>query len=871
MVIRIKRIIVFTVIFLLIFTSIVFSYPVPTYSLLNVFQVPKILTSVYFDDNSDSDIIISYDSNLQLIEDSETNTLSCTPFTCCNAGGDKWGKYGEDCVCYADCSCASNWCCCQCAWNGCDDELCIQCLNNGDCPSFSCSGTTTTTTIQPGYCDVGGPCQWFHSSQGECCVNVQGCWIGQPCQPGVVFRSYAPCNAGGMLSCSTSKCGSGNEPCCVYGSDLCSGCDVDCPTGYTRCQGGQGAVLVEGRCDSCNNPYWDFCCPEITTTTTRTTTRTTTSTTTKSTTTTRTTTRTTTSTTIFCQTSITAQCSCPNEIHDLQKDVTSGFMYDCYSNPQYTVVCNDDLGNPITQNLRNCNTQVNINVDVDCYGQPGHKATRVMYIVWNNLVPSYEYLTQVDFNYDFDPSNTAKFKIEAYSNGKWIYICDENGELGRSCSNGPFNMMQYWNEDELDQAVVRVLFVKDGYNWENPSQVPSNYNVCFGTLGGIKRSDIKCHGYPKCAFIKVGYCPQYVINGTVYWTFLPNSYSRVSIPKNPPYLEVQNIYDGTINCGNFIYCNHFYPTFDIEPNVFYSIYSSVQYPYGPDRNIGITGEINTPVQNCDTITKVICKTPTTPPVITTTIPIPVTSTVTTTKTTTTTFVTTTTTVTTPPTTTTTLGYCTYTPGGWGTDCPNSNPCSQTDHPGCLRDCYWNQVFSESPHSFVVGNSTVSGGYTVTFTVAPSPYYGRHVADFLPSPSEGSPRCFDYDQNWINPIGDVHTGQFIDNLVAAKLNLLYSDAGVTPPGLGDLIINFQGQNMKIRDFIHLAEQMISCKENGSCCFDHDTIVAASEMCNYINNNYPCGNFVTGATTPISKTLVREPFKGIINWLRNLFKI
>ncbi|UCC79135.1 MAG: T9SS type A sorting domain-containing protein, partial [Candidatus Zixiibacteriota bacterium] len=104
--------------------------------------------------------------------------------------------------------------------------------------------------------------------------------------------------------------------------------------------------------------------------------------------------------------------------------------------------------------------------------------------------------------------------------------------------------------------------------------------------------------------------------------------------------------------------------------------------------------------------------------------------------------------------------CTFTIGGWGTECPDQG---QADwHPGCIRDEYWDDVFG-------VGGSVSIGhasGFTATWTSS------QAVADFLPDGS--TPGVL--DSNYVDPL-TTPAGVLASQILGLRLNVEYSCAGI----------------------------------------------------------------------------------------------
>ncbi|MFC1780552.1 hypothetical protein ACFLY9_02565, partial [Patescibacteria group bacterium] len=102
-------------------------------------------------------------------------------------------------------------------------------------------------------CGPTGSCPWLSSGKGSCCVPTATCTASR-CYGGVEWAITGTCSAGQMMTCSASG------PSCT--SNLCGSCG-GCPSGWHECNAGDaGAEVKEGSCSDCNNPYWDYCCPD---------------------------------------------------------------------------------------------------------------------------------------------------------------------------------------------------------------------------------------------------------------------------------------------------------------------------------------------------------------------------------------------------------------------------------------------------------------------------------------------------------------------------------------------------------------------------------------------------------------------------------
>lgn len=137
------------------------------------------------------------------------------------------------------------------------------------------------------------------------------------------------------------------------------------------------------------------------------------------------------------------------------------------------------------------------------------------------------------------------------------------------------------------------------------------------------------------------------------------------------------------------------------------------------------------------------------------------------------------------------GYVTYSKGGWG---QNSNG----NNVGSLRDQYFDQVY---PGDFVIGDEN---GYTITFEES------NDVGNYLPG--GGGPEVL--SENWFNPLKKDKLGNLADQIIAARLNRDYSEAGVLGDSeaeyhLGELVYNdgpFEG--MTVDAFLDLAQTALS---------------------------------------------------------------
>lgn len=135
------------------------------------------------------------------------------------------------------------------------------------------------------------------------------------------------------------------------------------------------------------------------------------------------------------------------------------------------------------------------------------------------------------------------------------------------------------------------------------------------------------------------------------------------------------------------------------------------------------------------------------------------------------------TVTAPPTCTLT-GFTTYTQGGWGAK-PNGN------NPAKLLQTNFARVYPD-------GYVRIGGNKTLTFTSSTA------IGNFLAA--GGSPGVLTSSAS--NPTSSS-AGVFAGQVLAMQLNLDFSEAGVTKPGLGDLV--YQGYS--VRDIVAAANAVL----------------------------------------------------------------
>lgn len=130
------------------------------------------------------------------------------------------------------------------------------------------------------------------------------------------------------------------------------------------------------------------------------------------------------------------------------------------------------------------------------------------------------------------------------------------------------------------------------------------------------------------------------------------------------------------------------------------------------------------------------------------------------------------------------GFTTYSKGGWGQGAHGNNV-------GALRDQYFDQVY---PTNFVIG-----GNFKITFSAS------SDVENYLPG--GGGPAVL--DENWTNPVKNDKLGNMADQIIAARLNRDYNEAGflgVNPNfSLGELVFrDGDFANISVNDFLEMAE-------------------------------------------------------------------
>lgn len=165
------------------------------------------------------------------------------------------------------------------------------------------------------------------------------------------------------------------------------------------------------------------------------------------------------------------------------------------------------------------------------------------------------------------------------------------------------------------------------------------------------------------------------------------------------------------------------------------------------------------------------------------------------------------------------GFETFTQGGWGSP-SNSGP-------GQIRDAYFNDVFPTGV--------TIGGNFTITFTSAAA------VKNFLPAGGTSAA----LNQNYTNPTSNTSAGVLAGQILAATLNVKYSEAGYlgTPSSpMGDLFFNngtFNG--MTINEFLDLANEALGGGSLNGYSYSDFTDAATMINENFNGTNTDNGNF------------------------------
>lgn len=183
-------------------------------------------------------------------------------------------------------------------------------------------------------------------------------------------------------------------------------------------------------------------------------------------------------------------------------------------------------------------------------------------------------------------------------------------------------------------------------------------------------------------------------------------------------------------------------------------------------------------------------------------------------------------------------FCGYTQGGWGATCHGGNA-------GCLRDKWFDTVF---PSGLTIGDADGidgDGDFALLFTSSAA------IEGFLPA--GGTPDVLDADAT--DPTSSS-AGEFAGQLVSAKLNLAFDDAGALDGCkgrdellLGDLVfiggVDSDLIGWSVRDVIALADAVISgALGTGGVDLDSDgnpdvSTADISDALNVLNNNFDNG--------------------------------
>ena len=161
------------------------------------------------------------------------------------------------------------------------------------------------------------------------------------------------------------------------------------------------------------------------------------------------------------------------------------------------------------------------------------------------------------------------------------------------------------------------------------------------------------------------------------------------------------------------------------------------------------------------------------------------------------------------------GYDTFTLGGWGTDPSGTNP-------GWLLETYFKKVYP-------LGYVTIGGTYTLKFT---SPLA---IRTFLRANGEGTPGVL--NKSATNPTV-VSGGIFADQVMALRLNVDFSNAGVKKTGLGNLkIISGPLAGQTVNQVLALANTVLGGKT--SALPAGVSLSTLNNVVDSINNNFADG--------------------------------
>ncbi|MCE5239353.1 hypothetical protein LLH23_12800 [bacterium] len=161
---------------------------------------------------------------------------------------------------------------------------------------------------------------------------------------------------------------------------------------------------------------------------------------------------------------------------------------------------------------------------------------------------------------------------------------------------------------------------------------------------------------------------------------------------------------------------------------------------------------------------------------------------------------------------TTGGWETFTQGGWGAKPAGNNA-------GMLLHTYWAQVYGSA--GLVVG-----GGYTLTFTSA------QAVTNFLPSGGTAAA----LKKSYVDPVGKTTAGVLAGQVVAMRLNVDFSGAGLTATGLGSLKIQtgtYAG--FTVAQLLSLGEAVLGGDTSGLL----GSVADLSSACTAVNESFDNG--------------------------------
>lgn len=190
-------------------------------------------------------------------------------------------------------------------------------------------------------------------------------------------------------------------------------------------------------------------------------------------------------------------------------------------------------------------------------------------------------------------------------------------------------------------------------------------------------------------------------------------------------------------------------------------------------------------------------------------------------------------------------FVTFTQGGWGSSCNGNNP-------GCFRDAHFDSVY---PNGLVIGDPDGIDGDAHRALVLTS---SAAVEALLP---EGGPaKALSGDE--LDPLSSS-AGVLAGQIVAARLNVDYDDAGMSDPlkakdtiHCGDLAyvagVHASLIGMRVRDVLAIAESVFSGAEGPMVDVDEDgtpevSIGDLNTALDVLNNNFVDGNTDNGNFT------------------------